>query len=74
METVEKYWEVRVVFHRETEGPKGGVKIKKVSERYLVDAQTATEAEARVTKFLKGTEDTWEIKSARASNVIEVIQ
>lgn len=73
MNDVEKYWEVRCVFHREFEGPKGGLKIKKVSERYLVDSQSATEAEAKVTKFLKDCKDEWEIKSARASSIIEVI-
>ena len=43
-----KYFEVTVTVQHEVDGGKGGTKIKKVKESYLVDAMTVTEAEARV--------------------------
>ena len=43
-----KYFEVTVTVQHEVDGGKGGTKIKKVRESYLVDAMTVTEAEARV--------------------------
>ena len=39
-----KYFEVTVTVHHEVDGGKGGTKIKKVKESYLVDAMTVTEA------------------------------
>ena len=53
----------------------GNGKIKKVTERYLVDAMSVTEAEARVTAVLKedlgGTE--FEVVSASVSRIYKVI-
>jgi len=50
-------------------------KIKKVTERYLVDAMSVTEAEARVTKVMKediGSND-FEVVSASVSRIYKVI-
>jgi hypothetical protein len=53
----------------------GNGKIKKVTERYLVDAMSVTEAEARVTAVLKedlgGTD--FEVVSASVSRIYKVI-
>ena len=53
----------------------GNGKIKKLTERYLVDAMSVTEAEARVTKFLAqdGTQD-FEIVAAAVSRIVGVIE
>ena len=48
-----KYYEVLVELRMESESPKGGVKIKKVKESYLVDAMSVTEAEARVVQLFQ---------------------
>ncbi len=54
----------------------GNGKIKKVTERYLVDAMSVTEAEARVTKVMKedlgGNE--FEVVSASVSRIYKVIE
>jgi len=53
----------------------GNGKIKKVTERYLVDAMSVTEAEARVTKVMKediGSND-FEVVSASVSRIYKVI-
>lgn len=48
-------------------------KIKKTTERYLVDAMSVTEAEARVTKALEDCPNDFEIVSASTSRIIEVV-
>ena len=70
-----KYYEVSVSVHHEVDGGKGGTKIKKVKENYLVDAMTVTEAEARVVKQFEesGVQLDYEVKGARESKIIEVI-
>ncbi len=54
----------------------GNGKVKKITERYLVDAMSVTEAEARVTNELKedlsGTE--FEVVSASVSRIYKVIE
>lgn len=53
----------------------GSGKVKKITERYLVDAMSVTEAEARVISELKeeltGTE--FEVVSASVSRIYKVI-
>ena len=53
----------------------GNGKVKKLTERYLVDAMSVTEAEARATSYLSkgGTQD-FEIVSAGISRVVGVIE
>jgi hypothetical protein len=53
------------------EDDKGKVKTK--TERYLVDAMSVTEAEARVVSFMKGSMQEFEISSASQSRIIDVI-
>ena len=48
-------------------------KVKKKTERYLVDAQSVTEAEARVVSYMKGTQQEFEISSASQSKIVEAI-
>ncbi len=53
----------------------GNGKVKRVSERYLVDAMSVTEAEARTTKYLtdQGVND-FEVSSASVSRIIGVVE
>jgi len=48
-------------------------KVKKVTERYLVDAMSVTEAEARTTEFMKTDVRDSEIIAVNQSRIIEVI-
>jgi hypothetical protein len=48
-------------------------KIKKVTERYLVDAMSVTEAEARTTEFMKTDVRDSEIIAVNQSRILEVI-
>jgi hypothetical protein len=71
-----KYFEVQVTVHHEVDGGKGGTKIKKVKENYLVDAMSVTEAEARVVKEFEsaGISVDYEVSSAKESKIIQVIE
>lgn len=53
------------------EDDKGKVKTK--TERFLVDAMTVTEAEARAVSFMEGSQQEFEISSAAQSRIAEVI-
>ncbi len=65
-----KYFDVKVQFT--IEDAKG--KLKKENVQYLVDAQSVTEAEARVTQYLtERDEQAFEVKSASESKVAEVV-
>jgi len=70
-----KYFEVTVTVQHEVDGGKGGTKIKKVRESYLVDAMTVTEAEARVVgEFEKAViQLDYEVSAARESKILQVI-
>jgi len=70
-----KYYEVLVELRMESESPKGGVKIKKIKESYLVDALSVTEAEARVVKSFSdsGFSQDYSVVSVRGSKIIDVI-
>ena len=67
---MKKYFNVAVAFKRDN----GNGKIKKQTERYLVDALTVTEAEARTVKFLKDCPDEYVISSVGESRIIEVVE
>ena len=64
-----QYFQVKVVFEQEVNG-----KIKKVKENYLVDAQSCTEAEARMYGHLvsRGERD-FSIVSAVLTTIRDVI-
>jgi hypothetical protein len=70
-----KYYEVLVQLKVETENGKGESRIKKVSELYLVDALSVTEAEARVVKAFQnsGYSQDYAVVSVRGSKVLDVI-
>ena len=71
-----KYFEVTVSVQHEVDGGgKGGTKIKKVKESYLVDAMSVTEAEARVVKEFEsaGVSLEYEVSAARESKILQVI-
>jgi len=65
-----------VTVHHEVDGGKGGTKIKKVKESYLVDAMTVTEAEAKVVGEFESAGITvdYEVSAARESKIIQVIE
>lgn len=69
MLTSSNYYNVSVKFKREND--KGKIKI--VTERYLVDALSVTEAEARVTMFLEDCPDEWQLSVASESRVLDVM-
>jgi len=64
-----KYFQVVVKIKREDD--KG--KVKTFTERYLVDALTITEAEARVVKFMEDSMLEYEISSATESRIMQII-
>jgi hypothetical protein len=65
-----QYFNVKVQFT--VEDSKG--KVKKQNVNYLVDAQSVTEAEARIVKFLTDNdEQAFEVKSASESKIFDVI-
>jgi hypothetical protein len=51
-----------------------GVKEKKVTETYLVEALSVTEAEAKVIEDFKGYTMDFEVKSVSASRIIKIIE
>jgi hypothetical protein len=53
--------------------PKGS-KEKKVTETYLVEALSVTEAEAKVVKDFQGYTLDFEVKSVSASKIIKIIE
>lgn len=65
-----KYFTASVKFKREND--KG--KVKMVTERYLVNSMSVTEAEARVVKFLESCPDEYQISSVGESRILEVIE
>ena len=48
-------------------------KIKKVSEKHLVDAMSVTEAEVRVTKYLTQYPEEFEISSVNESRIANIV-
>jgi hypothetical protein len=57
---------------REVEQPNG--KIKKVSETYLVEAVSVTDAEAKLYKHLENEPFDWAVKSVSETKILEVIK
>ena len=64
-----KYFQVVVKIKREDD--KG--KIKTFTERYLVNALTVTEADARVVKFMEQFQEEYMISSVTESRIIQLI-
>jgi hypothetical protein len=71
MDNVTKYFLVRVEFDSINEQTG---KAKKIKSQYLVDAQSCTEAEARMAEYLKDSVLDYEIVSAVKSPIEDVIE
>ena len=67
------YYNVRVQFTEEVPVGKNGIKLKKKSEYYLVNALSVTEAEAVTTKELGATMNDFEVKAVQSSRFIGVL-
>jgi hypothetical protein len=66
------FYEATVEFEK-TFDTKNGPKTKKTKENYLVQGDSVTYVEARVTKFLSDSQDPFEVKLVRESKIIEVL-
>jgi hypothetical protein len=51
-----------------------GVKEKRITETYLVEALSVTEAESKVIEDFKGYTMDFEVKSVSASKIIKIIE
>ena len=51
-----------------------GVKIKKMTEMYLVEALSVTEAEAKVISDFTGFAFDFEVKSVTASKIVKILE
>jgi hypothetical protein len=67
------YYTAKVQMTDSIDTPKG-VKEKKVTETYLVEALSVTEAEAKVIEDFKGYTMDFEVKSVSASRIIKIIE
>ena len=67
------YYTAKVQITDSIDTPKG-VKEKKVTETYLVEALSVTEAEAKVIEDFKGYTMDFEVKSVSASRIIKIIE
>jgi len=69
-EQIAKYFLVKVEFETMTDTGK----TKKIKSQYLVDAQSCTEAETRMTAYLKDTVLDYEIVSIVKSQIKDVVE
>ena len=67
------YYEAQVVFTEEID-TKNGVKEKKVRRNYLVECDSVSVAEAKVTEFLKDSAFFFEVKVAKESKIVDVVE
>jgi hypothetical protein len=67
------YYIAKVQLVDTVDTPKGS-KEKKVTETYLVEALSVTEAEAKVVKDFQGYTLDFEVKSVSASKIIKIIE
>lgn len=66
------YYTARVQWVDVVDTPKGQ-KEKKVSETYLIDAMSVTEAEAKVVKDFEGYSFDFEVKGVNQSKIVKII-
>ena len=66
------YYTARVQWVDVVDTPKGQ-KEKKVTESYLVDAMSVTEAEAKVVKDFEGYNFDFEVKGVNQSKIVKII-
>ena len=67
------YYTARVQWVDVVDTPKGQ-KEKKVTESYLVDAMSVTEAEAKVIKDFEGYNFDFEVKGVSQSRIVKIIE
>ena len=67
------YYTARVQWGDTIDTPKGQ-KEKKVTESYLVDAMSVTEAEAKVIKDFEGYNFDFEVKGVSQSRIVKIIE
>ena len=67
------YYTARVQWVNTIDTPKGQ-KEKKVTESYLVDAMSVTEAEAKVIKDFEGYNFDFEVKGVSQSRIVKIIE
>jgi hypothetical protein len=67
------YYVAKIQLQDEVDTPKGP-KIKKITETYLVEALSVTEAEAKVIEDFKGYTFDFEVKSVTASKIIKILE
>lgn len=66
------YYTAKVQLTQEIDTPKG-VKEKRVTEMYLVEAMSVTEAEAKVIKDFQGYNFDFEVKAVTASKIVKIL-
>ena len=66
----ELFWQVTVLIETEDEVT---AKLRKVKEDWLVDAQSATEAEAKTLKHFEGTLGGYRVIKATQSKILDII-
>jgi hypothetical protein len=66
------YYTAKVQLTHEVDTPKG-VKEKRVTEMYLVEALSVTDAEAKVINDFKGYQFDFEVKAVNASKIIKIL-
>ena len=67
------YYETQVVFTEEI-ATKNGVKEKKVRRNYLVECDSVSVAESKVSEFLKDSPFFFEVKVAKESKIVDVVE
>ena len=67
------YYVAKIQLQEEVDTPKGP-KTKKITETYLVEAMSVTEAEAKVIEDFKGFTFDFEVKSVTASKIIKILE
>lgn len=70
MEKENKYYLVKITMKIEQDSGN----LKKVTEQYLVDAISVTDAEAKVVKDFEGSSFDWEVTSASETKIIKILQ
>ena len=69
MEKETKYYLTKVVMKIEQDNGS----LKKITEQYLVDAISVTDAEAKVVKDFEGSSFEWEVTSVTETKIIKIL-
>ena len=67
------YFEVQVIFTEEI-ATKRGTREKKIRRSYLVECDSVSVAEAKVNEFLKDSAFFFEVKVAKESKIVDVVE